>query len=63
MSDIRRLTEIAEDVADMRATLDVLVERLGLEEPVGAAVAQRRERLDRSRLEIERSLGQSGPPG
>ncbi len=58
MSDARRLTEITETLEDIQAALDTIVEHLGLGQHVRVAVGARRAKAERSRLEIERSLGQ-----
>ena len=50
--------EIVETLHDVRVTLEVLVRHLRLEKDVESAIAARRLKAERSRLEIERSLGQ-----
>ena len=52
-------TEIAQTLEDVQVTLEVLVAHLGLEEQVQRAVGASRLKAERSRLEIERSLGHS----
>jgi hypothetical protein len=49
--------EIVETLHDVRVTLEVLVRHLRLEKEVENAIAARRLKAERSRLEIERSLG------
>jgi hypothetical protein len=53
----RTLTEIADTVEDVQATLEVLVEHLGLQGPVTNAIAARRLKAEQARLEIERLRG------
>lgn len=50
--------EIVETLHDVRVTLEVLVRHLRVEKEVENAIAERRLKAERSRLEIERSLGQ-----
>jgi hypothetical protein len=50
-------TEIAEALEEVQVTLDVLVAHLGLSEQVQAALLNKQAKVERSRLEIERSLG------
>jgi hypothetical protein len=50
--------EIVETLHDVRVTLEVLVRHLRVEKEVESAIADRRLKAERSRLEIERSLGQ-----
>jgi hypothetical protein len=50
--------EIVETLHDVRVTLEVLVRHLRVEKEVEGAIAARRLKAERSRLEIERSLGQ-----
>jgi hypothetical protein len=49
--------EIVETLHDVRVTLEVLVRHLQVEKEVEDAIAARRLKAERSRLEIERSLG------
>jgi hypothetical protein len=53
----RTQLEIIETLEDVQATLEVLVERLGLEDEVASAIGASRLKAEQSRLEIERSLG------
>jgi hypothetical protein len=57
MASVRRESEIVQALDDVRVTLEVLVEHLGLGEQVESAIAERRLRAEQSRMEIERSLG------
>jgi len=50
--------EIVETLHDVRVTLEVLVRHLRVEKEVENAIAASRLKAERSRLEIERSLGQ-----
>ena len=50
--------EIVETLHDVRVTLEVLARHLRVEKEVEDAIAARRLKAERSRLEIERSLGQ-----
>ena len=50
-------SEIAQTLEDVQVTLEVLVAHLGLEQHVQRAVGDGRLKAERSRLEIERSLG------
>lgn len=59
MQSSRFESEIVETLHDVRVTLEVLVRHLQVEEEVENAIAARRLKAERSRLEIERSLGQS----
>jgi hypothetical protein len=52
--------EIAETLEDVQTALEVLIEHAGLESHVRLALEARKAKAERSRLEIERSLGQ-GP--
>jgi hypothetical protein len=53
----RTETETADALEDLRLTLDVVVAHLGLERQVQGAIEAKRAKADRSRQEIERSLG------
>lgn len=57
MKSARTETEIADALEDVQATLDVLVAHLGVEPQVEQAIAAKRAKVQRSREEIERSLG------
>jgi len=57
MRNARTVTEIAEALEDVQVTLDVLVAHLGLQDQVRGEVRARRAKAERSRIEIERSLG------
>ncbi len=57
MKSARTETEIANALEDVQVTLDVIVAHLGLEKHVKTAVGANRAKLERSRQEIERSLG------
>lgn len=57
MTHPRTEAEIADAVEDQQVTLDLLVAHLGLESDVSAAITARRQKAERSRAEIERSLG------
>ncbi len=57
MRNARTVTEIAEALEDVQVTLDVLVAHLGLQDQVRSEVRARRAKAERSRIEIERSLG------
>jgi hypothetical protein len=57
MRNARTVTEIAEALEDVQVTLDVLVGHLGLQEQVQSEIRARRAKAERSRIEIERSLG------
>lgn len=59
MRNARTVTEIAEALEDVQVTLDVLVAHLGLQDQVRSEVRARRAKAERSRIEIERSLGQA----
>jgi hypothetical protein len=62
MSDARREAEITEALEEMQVTLGVLVARVGARDEVETALAAKRASVERSRLEIERSLGQDRDP-
>jgi hypothetical protein len=53
----RTATETADALEDLRLTLDVVVAHLGLEREVQGAIEAKRAKAERSRQEIERSLG------
>ena len=57
MKNPRTLSEIADTIEDVQATLEVLVEHLGLQAPVTNAIAARRLKAEQARLEIERLRG------
>jgi len=57
MRNARTVTEIAEALEDVQVTLDVLVAHLGLQERVQSEIRAQRAKAERSRIEIERSLG------
>jgi hypothetical protein len=57
MRNARTVTEIAEALEDVQVTLDVLVGHLGLQEQVQSEIRAQRAKAERSRIEIERSLG------
>jgi hypothetical protein len=57
LKSARTDTEIAETLQDVQVTLDVVVEHLGLRDRVRAAIEETRAKAERSRVEIERSLG------
>jgi len=57
LKSARTETEIADALEEVQVTLDVIVAHLGLEKHVKAAVAAKRDKVQRSREEIERSLG------
>ena len=57
MEDPRTDRELFEALDDVRATLDLLVAHLSLEDDVHTALSARRAKAERSRVEIERSLG------
>jgi hypothetical protein len=57
LKNARTQMEIIETLEDVQATLEVLVEHLGLEGSVKNAIGARRLKSEQSRLEIERSLG------
>ncbi len=59
MKNPRTLNEIADTVEDVQATLEVVVEHLGLQGPVTNAIAARRLKAEQARLEIERLRGLS----
>ena len=62
MSDARREAEITETLEEVQVTLGVLVAHVGVGDKVEAALAAKRASVERSRLEIERSLGQDRDP-
>jgi hypothetical protein len=57
MRSARTVTEIAEALEDVQVTLDVLVADLGLQDQVQSEIRAQRAKAERSRIEIERSLG------
>jgi hypothetical protein len=57
LKSARTETEIADALEDVQVTLDVIVAHLGLQEQVKHAVSAKRAKVERSRQEIERSLG------
>jgi hypothetical protein len=57
LKNARTQTEIADALDEVQVTLDLLVAHLGLEKQVKKAVVAKRARVERSRQEIERSLG------
>jgi hypothetical protein len=57
LKNARTTTEIADALEEVQVTLDVLVAHLGLSEQVQAALLSKQAKAERSRLEIERSLG------
>ena len=63
MKNPRTQTEIVQALEDVQATLEVLVEHLGLHGPVQSAIGARRVETERSRLAFERSLGDAGAGG
>ena len=63
MKNPRTDTEITEALDDMQTALDVLIEHAGLESDVRLALEARKAKAERSRLEIDRSLGLVDPEG
>jgi hypothetical protein len=59
LKNTRTAAEIGETLEEMQVTLDVLAAHLGVSDQVQAALSTRRAKAERSRVEIERSLGQS----
>jgi hypothetical protein len=59
MRNARTVTEIAEALEDVQVTLDVLVAHLGLRDQVQSEIRSQRAKAERSRIEIERSLGRT----
>lgn len=57
MENRRTETETVDALEELRVTLDVVVAHLGLEREVQAAHEAKRAKAERSRQEIERSLG------
>ena len=57
MRNARTVTEIAQALEDVQVTLDVLVAHLGLQDEVDSAIQLQHAKAERSRIEIERSLG------
>jgi len=57
MRNARTVTEIAEALEDVQVTLGVLVAHLGLADQVQSEIRAQRAKAERSRIEIERSLG------
>jgi hypothetical protein len=57
MKNARTVTEIAEAMKDVQVTLDALVAHLGLQGQVQSEIRTQRAKAERSRIEIERSLG------
>jgi hypothetical protein len=57
MRNARTVTEIAQALEDVQATLDVLVAHLGLQDRVQGEIQLQHAKAERSRIEIERSLG------
>jgi hypothetical protein len=62
MSDARREAEFTEALEEVRVTLAVLVAHAGVQDEVEAALAAKRENVERSRLEIKRSFGRDQDP-
>jgi hypothetical protein len=62
MRNARTVTEIAEALEDVQVTLDVLVDHLGLADQVQGEIRAQRAKAERSRMEIERSLGHASDP-
>ena len=58
MKSARTQTETADALEEVQVTPDVLVEHLGLQREVRAALAAKKTKTELARLEIERSLGQ-----
>lgn len=59
MKNIRTAAEIGDTLEEMQVTLDVLAAHLGVSDQVQAALLAKRTKAERSRVEIERSLGQA----
>jgi queuine/archaeosine tRNA-ribosyltransferase len=57
VKNARTETEIADALADVQTSLDVVVEHLELREKVRSALQASHAKAERSRHEIERSLG------
>jgi hypothetical protein len=57
VKNARTLGEIADALQDVDVTLELIVEHLGIADQVQSAVDARHVKAERSRLEIERSLG------
>jgi hypothetical protein len=57
LKSARTETEIADALEDVQVTLDVIVAHLGLQKQVKQAISAKRAKVERSRQEIERSLG------
>jgi hypothetical protein len=57
MRNARTVTEIAQALEDVQVTLDVLVAHLGLQDRVQSEIQLQHAKAERSRIEIERSLG------
>ena len=62
LNNARTDREIAEALEDVQVVLGVLIDQLGLRDRVLTAVAEKRADADRSRVEIERSLGYGTDP-
>jgi hypothetical protein len=59
LKNIRTAAEIGDTLEEMQVTLDVLAAHLGVSDQVQAALLAKRTKAERSRVEIERSLGQA----
>lgn len=57
MENRRTETEAADAIEELRLALDLVVAHLGLEREVQGAIEAKRAKAERSRREIERSLG------
>jgi hypothetical protein len=62
LKNARTDREIAEALEDVQVALGVLIDQLGLRDRVLAAVAERRANAERSRVDVERSLGYGTDP-
>ena len=62
MKNARTDTEIANALEDVQTAIEVIVAHLGVEDQLRAAVRTKRAKAERSRLEIERSLGYATDP-
>jgi hypothetical protein len=59
VKNARTESEIVEALEDVEVTLEIVVAHLGVQDQVNAAVEANRAKAERSRIEIERSLGHS----
>lgn len=63
LKNLRTQTEIVQTLEDVQATLEVLVEHMGLQGQVQSAIGARRVETERARLALERFRGESDAQG